>query len=97
MHLYQTLKHQFCGLNAGFDWSFMNYYFHKFIGHNPFGVSSLDIKSLYMGAFGGRWSETRAKNIIEVLKPQSRGNHNALQDAIFQAELFHLILKQIQV
>ncbi len=75
----------------------MNYYFHKFIGHNPFGVSSLDIKSLYMGTFGGRWSDTRAKNIIEILKPQSRGNHNALQDAIFQAELFRLILKQIQV
>ncbi|ENW99960.1 hypothetical protein F899_02146 [Acinetobacter sp. CIP 101934] len=96
-HLSKSETPIFVGLNAGFDWSFMNYYFHKFIGHNPFGVSSLDIKSLYMGAFGGRWSDTRAKNIIEILKPQSRGNHNALQDAIFQAELFRLILKQIQV
>ena len=80
-HLSTSETAIFVGFNAGFDWSFMNYYFHKFIGHNP---------------FGGRWSETRAKHIIDVLQPKSRGNHHSLQDAIFQAELFRLIFKQIQ-
>ena len=38
----------FVGFNAPFDWSFVNYYFHKFIGENPFGFSALDIKAYYM-------------------------------------------------
>ncbi|KGT48198.1 MULTISPECIES: exonuclease domain-containing protein [Acinetobacter] len=86
----------FVGLNASFDWSFMNYYFHKYTGNNPFGVAALDLKSMYLGAFGSTWLETRAKNMIEVLNPESRGNHNALQDAIFQAELFRLIMDKIK-
>ena len=39
------------GLNAGFDWSFINYYFHRYLKDNPFGFAPLDIKSFYMGRF----------------------------------------------
>ena len=39
----------FVGFNASFDWSFVNWYFHKFVGTNPFGVAALDIKAYYMG------------------------------------------------
>ena len=84
----------FVGFNVGFDWSFINYYFHKYLGRNPFGFTALDIKSLYMGAFGGNWSDTKSSKIIERLRPSIDGNHNALQDALFQAELFRLILKK---
>jgi ribonuclease T len=42
----------FVGFNASFDWSFVNYYFHRYVGENPFGFAALDIKSLYMGAPG---------------------------------------------
>jgi len=35
----------FVGFNAPFDWSFVNYYFHRFLGHNPFGFAGLDIKA----------------------------------------------------
>jgi hypothetical protein len=42
----------FVGLNAPFDWSFVNYYFHRFTGGNPFGFTALDIKALFMGATG---------------------------------------------
>jgi ribonuclease T len=80
----------FVGFNAAFDWSFVNYYFHQFLGDNPFGFAALDIKSLYMGAAGCDWSNTRSSRMVEALKPRSAGNHNALQDAIFQAELFRL-------
>src|SRR5580704_84282 len=37
----------FVGLNAGFDWSFVNYYFHRYLDSNPFGFAPLDIKALY--------------------------------------------------
>jgi DNA polymerase III epsilon subunit-like protein len=35
--------------NNGFDWSFINYYFHRFVGTNPFGFSSQNLGSLYKG------------------------------------------------
>ena len=47
----------FVGFNAGFDWSFVNWYFHKFLGKNPFGVAPLDIKAYYMGLTGCSWEE----------------------------------------
>ena len=50
----------FVGFNAPFDWSFVNYYFHRFTGANPFGFTALDIKALYMGATGSTWSDTRS-------------------------------------
>ncbi len=35
--------------NNGFDWQFINYYFHHFLGRNPFGHSSQNLGSLYKG------------------------------------------------
>lgn len=35
--------------NNGFDWQFINYYFHHFLGENPFGHSSVNLGSLYKG------------------------------------------------
>ncbi len=32
-----------------FDWMFVNYYFHRFLGANPFGWSSTNLGSLYKG------------------------------------------------
>ena len=81
----------FVGLNAAFDWSFVNYYFHKYIGANPFGFAALDIKAYYMGATGCAWSETRSSRLSEDLKPQRHSDHTALRDAQYQAELFRLM------
>ncbi|WHU90636.1 3'-5' exonuclease [Pantoea agglomerans] len=41
----QNSKPIFVGLNTPFDWSFINYYFHKYLGSNPFG---------FRGQFGYR-------------------------------------------
>lgn len=84
----------FVGLNAPFDWSFINYYFHFFLGRNPFGFSALDIKSLYMGVTGCSWDDTRSSRMARDLKPSYHGDHNALHDARAQAEIFELILKR---
>ena len=35
--------------NNGFDWQFINWYFHHFTGSNPFGFSSTNLGSLYKG------------------------------------------------
>lgn len=35
--------------NNGFDWQFINWYFHHFLGGNPFGFSSSNLGSLYKG------------------------------------------------
>lgn len=83
----------FVGFNAPFDWSFINYYFHLFIGRNPFGFTALDIKALYMGATGCMWSDTRSSKVAEHLKPHLHGDHDALHDALYQAELFRLVRK----
>lgn len=80
----------FVGFNAPFDWSFVNYYFHRYLGENPFGFTALDIKALYMGATGCTWRDTRSSKIAEHLSPSGSGTHDALQDARYQAELFRL-------
>lgn len=84
----------FVGFNAPFDWSFVNYYFHRFTGANPFGFTALDIKALWMGAAGCSWSDTRSSRIAERLKPALHGDHDALHDALYQAELFRLIITE---
>ena len=83
----------FVGLNAPFDWSFINYYFHTFVGDNPFGFSALDIKAYYMGATGLRWSETTSSAMAVTFGIDEMGNHNALRDAQYQAALFRHVQK----
>lgn len=81
----------FVGFNAPFDWSFVNYYLHRFTGANPFGFTALDIKALWMGLTGCTWSDTRSSRIAEALRPTLAGDHDALHDAQYQAELFRLM------
>ncbi len=81
----------FVGFNAPFDWSFVNYYFHRFTADNPFGFTALDIKALYMGATGSSWHDTRSSQIAKRLSPTLKGDHDALHDAKYQAELFRLV------
>lgn len=83
----------FVGLNAPFDWGFVNYYFLKYLGDNPFGFTALDIKALFMGVTGCTWYDTRSSAIDKVVNPSQKGDHNALHDARYQAELFRLIYK----
>ena len=40
---------QFISDNNGFDWQFVNWYFHHFLDQNPFGHSSTSLGSLYKG------------------------------------------------
>lgn len=85
-------KPVFVGFNAGFDWSFVNWYFHRYLGDNPFGFAPLDIKSFYMGMAGCDWEGTRSSRIRPEFQPEKPGTHNALADAKAQAEMFEKML-----
>jgi ribonuclease T len=81
-------KPVFIGFNATFDWAFVNFYFHEYLGENPFGFGGIDIKSYYMGMTGCAWEDTRSSRIRPELKGPSPHTHNALDDAVEQAEMF---------
>lgn len=85
-------KPVFVGFNAGFDWSFVNWYFIHFLGENPFGFAPVDIKSFYMGLTGCTWAETKSSRIRPEFQPEKSGDHNALVDARAQAEMFEKML-----
>ena len=83
----------FVGFNAPFDWMFVADYFHRHLGHNPFGISALDLKSLYMGREGvGRWAETTKRAVLARYTTARRNTHHALDDARAQAEIAQLLL-----
>jgi len=78
--------------NAPFDWMFVNDYFHRFLGRNPFGHTALDLKAFYMGLTGVRWSETGMRNVAARYLDERQLTHHALRDAQDQAELFQKML-----
>lgn len=87
----------FVAFNAPFDWMFINDYFHRFLEHNPFGHSALDIKAFYMGLTGVPWARTSMKYLHRRYLNGRELTHNALRDAQDQAELFAQILAEAQV
>ena len=84
----------FLAFNAPFDWMFVNDYFHRFLGHNPFGHSALDLKAFYMGLMGVHWSETTMHHVAARYLDHRELTHNALHDAQDQAELFCRMLHE---
>lgn len=86
----------FVAFNAPFDWMFVNDYFHRYLGRNPFGHSALDIKALVMGLTGDPWRRTGWRQVASQYLEGRHLTHHALQDAIDQAELFQQILIELR-
>lgn len=86
----------FVGFNAPFDWMFVNDYFHRFLGYNPFGHNALDIKSFYAGRTGASWPETSLKHVAAHYGGPPSLSHNALADAIDQASLMAAMLQELR-
>ena len=84
----------FTAFNAPFDWMFVDDYFQRYLGRNPFGHTALDIKAYSMGMLDSTWGATSLK----VLSPKYLTGrplaHNALADAQDQAELFRALRKE---
>lgn len=65
--------------NNGFDWQFINWYFHHFTGKNPFGFSSTNLGSLYKGLVSDTFQTFKHLR-------KTRHTHNPVDDAIGNAE-----------
>jgi len=88
------LKPVFVAYPVAFDWSFVNYYFHKYLKFNPFGVSGIDIKSVWTGKTNQKWHKISKESILHDLRiTDLEHTHNALDDAIEQSKLFKRILQ----
>lgn len=70
--------------NNGYDWQFINWYFHHFLKKNPFGFSSQNLGSLYKGL---------TKDTFATFKHLRRSahTHHPVDDARGNAEaLLHM-------
>jgi hypothetical protein len=68
--------------NPAFDWQWINYYFHHYLGKNPFGHSARRIGDLYCGmeknmALNSQWKRKFRK---------TKHDHNPVNDAMGNAE-----------
>jgi len=86
----------FVAFNAAFDWMFINDYFYRYLGHNPFGHTALDIKSFYMGLSGVQWQETSMRYVGPRYLGDQQLTHHALRDAMDQAQIFRKMLLEVR-
>lgn len=73
---------------AGFDFTFVYWYLHTFVGESRLGFAALDIKSYIHGKFGLPYKKCTKKNLPAHLRPQGKHTHNALDDAREQGDWF---------
>ena len=73
--------------NNGFDWQFINWYFHHFTGKNPFSFSSMNLGSLYKGI---------VKDVFQSFKHlrKTKHTHHPVDDALGNAEALLTLKKQ---
>ena len=81
-------KPVFISDNLGFDWSFMNYYFHAYVGDNPFGFSGRRINDFYSGIVKDLYASSKWKKFRKT-----KHTHNPVDDAVGNAEAFIHICK----
>jgi ribonuclease T len=84
----------FVAFNAPFDWMFVNDYFHRFLGRNPFGHNAIDIKAYYMGLSASSWADTSLDKLLARYVGPASLTHNALDDAKDQAAVFGALLEE---
>jgi hypothetical protein len=70
--------------NLAFDWQFINFYFHHFLGRNPFGFSGRRIGDLYAGMLrdaskASEWKKYRITAHTHNPVDDAKGNAEALK------------------
>jgi DNA polymerase III epsilon subunit-like protein len=86
----------FVGFNAPFDWMFVADGAWRHLGRNPFGVSALDLKALYLGRHLDEvtsWAETSSDHVRARYPVDLPHTHGALDDAREQAAICRRILE----
>ncbi|TWF42727.1 DNA polymerase III epsilon subunit-like protein [Chitinophaga polysaccharea] len=74
--------------NNGFDWMFICWYFHHFLGENPFGHSSQNLGSMYKGLMKDTF-----KNFKHLRK--TAHTHHPVDDARGNAEALLTMKKEL--
>ena len=76
--------------NNGFDWMFICWYFHHFLGENPFGFSSQNLGSMYKGL---------VKDTFQTFKHlrKTKHTHNPVDDAIGNAEALLTMKREMEL
>lgn len=70
---------QFIADNNGFDWQFINWYFHSFHGSNPFGFSSRNLGDIWKGMKGDMFTSFKHLRM-------TKHTHHPVDDAKGNAE-----------
>ena len=76
--------------NNGFDWMFICWYFHHFIGENPFGWTSRRLSDLYCGIEKdtfAKWKHLR----------KTSHTHNPVDDAMGNAEVLLYMKNELEL
>ncbi len=76
--------------NLAFDWQWLNYYFHTYLGCNPFGYSGRRIGDLYCGMMMNTSLNAEWKRLYRI----TEHDHNPVNDAKGNAEA---LLKMVEL
>ncbi|RYX85473.1 exonuclease [bacterium] len=75
--------------NPAFDWQWINFYFHEYIGRNPFGFSARRIGDFAAGLENDWFMASKWKSLR-----QTRHTHNPVDDARGNAEALLSLLER---
>lgn len=78
----------FVAYPAGFDFTWVFWYLHRFVGTSVFSHSALDVKTLGMYLLGCGYREVSKKKLTGRWPVDAPHTHVAVDDAIEQGELF---------
>ena len=73
--------------NPAYDWQFINYYFHYYLGENPFGHSARRISDFYAGLVGDFYKTQEWKRLRVT-----EHDHHPVNDAMGNVEAFERLL-----
>lgn len=88
-------KPVFVAYPAGFDFTFVYWYFRRLLFDCPFGFSAIDIKSYAAAALNCPYTEAVKRNWPKHWRSKRRHTHIALDDAIAQGEEFFNITRDL--
>lgn len=77
---------------TGFDFTFVYWYLHRFLGRSPFGRESIDLRTVAWGLLGGDHHTIHKKTLKHHWPVQQAHTHIAIDDAAEQGELFMKVL-----
>ncbi len=72
----------------GFDFTFVYWYCHRFLGHSPFGHNGVDMRSYAMALLGQGYGDCGKGRLPPAWLDDLPHTHRALDDAIEQGALF---------